>query len=117
MNEEQLNQRLKTLDIDSREDTLWSLVGQFYSRQMQSTVIFTWTMGLVILALCAAMAVLFFHAEQIRWQIVYAVLFVVFMEWLSIIKIFAWLMIHRNNIKREIKRLELRIAELAAARK
>jgi hypothetical protein len=28
------------------------------------------------------------------------------------IKVFAWQMIHRNNIKREIKRLELRIVEL-----
>ncbi|MBN2578593.1 MAG: hypothetical protein JXB10_06335 [Pirellulales bacterium] len=36
---------------------------------------------------------------------------------LGIIKVFTWLMIHRNDIKREIKRLELRIAELAAAGK
>jgi hypothetical protein len=28
-------------------------------------------------------------------------------------KIFAWQMLARNSIKREIKRLELRIAELA----
>jgi len=27
-------------------------------------------------------------------------------------KIFAWQMLHRNSIKREIKRLELRIAEM-----
>jgi hypothetical protein len=32
---------------------------------------------------------------------------------MAIMKIFAWQMIHRNSIKREIKRLELRIAELS----
>ena len=34
-------------------------------------------------------------------------------SWIGSMKIFAWEMIHRNSIRREIKRLELRIAELS----
>jgi hypothetical protein len=117
MNEEQLKRVTEALYDDSREDTVWAMVSQFYSRQMRSTAILLWVAFLIILAICVVLAVLFFNAEQMRWQIVYAALFVVVAGWLSMIKVFAWLMIHRNGIKREIKRLELRIAELAAAQK
>ena len=30
-------------------------------------------------------------------------------------KVFAWQMIHKNSVKREINRMELRIAELAGS--
>jgi hypothetical protein len=117
MNEEQLKKAIETLYDDSREDSLWTIITGFYSRQMRSTTVILWTLALVFFAISVVFAVLFFHAEQIRWQIAYAALFIVIMEWVSFVKVFAWLLVHRNGIKREIKRLELRIAELAAARK
>jgi hypothetical protein len=43
----------------------------------------------------------------------YAGLFICFVQLLGLMKIFAWQMIHRNRITREIKRLEIRVAELA----
>jgi hypothetical protein len=117
MNEEQFKKAMEALYDDSREDTVWAMIGQFYSRQMRSTTILLWAFALVFFAISVVFVVLFFYAEQLQWQIAYAALFVVTMEWLSFIKVLAWLMIHRNGIKREIKRLELRIAELAAAEK
>ncbi len=38
---------------------------------------------------------------------------VVCVQGISLMKTFAWEVIHRNSIKREIKRLELRIVEMA----
>ena len=45
----------------------------------------------------------------------YAVIFGLFVEGIALMKIFAWQMLARNSVKREIKRLELRIAELNEA--
>jgi len=42
----------------------------------------------------------------------YAAGFVCFVHGISLIKIFAWQIIHRNGLRREIKRLEIRIAVL-----
>jgi uncharacterized membrane protein YciS (DUF1049 family) len=43
----------------------------------------------------------------------YAAFFVCLVLIAYLIKVFAWIMVSRNSIKRELKRLELRIAELA----
>lgn len=45
----------------------------------------------------------------------FATIFLVCAHWVDLMKIFAWQVIHRNGIKREIKRLELKIAELSQA--
>ena len=54
-------------------------------------------------------------AKQTKHQIMYAVIFGLFVEGIALMKIFAWQMLARNSVKREIKRLELRIAELNEA--
>ncbi len=60
-------------------------------------------------------AVKFFAADQTKSQIMYAAIFIVACQFAGRMKVFAWQMIHRNNIKREIKRLELSIATLVAS--
>lgn len=45
-------------------------------------------------------------------QIMYAAIFTCCFQDIGLMKIFAWEMIHRPSITREIKWLELRIAEL-----
>jgi hypothetical protein len=57
----------------------------------------------------------FFAVEQTKSQIMYAAIFVCGCQFIALMKIFAWQLIHRNGLKREIKRLELRIAELSEA--
>ncbi len=118
MNDEQIR---KIIDgpqdyDDSKEDTLRSMLSDFYNRKMLSTVIFIWVWGLVVVAGATYCAIRFFDAEQTRSQIMYAALFVCCVEFLALTKIFAWQLIHRNGILREIKRLELRIAELSGGR-
>ena len=99
----------------SKEDSLRSMISEFYSRRMRSIAILLWVMGLVLMAVAIIVAVLFFQAGAVKHQILYATIFLWCMSWFTMVKIFAWQTIYRNSIKREIKRLELRVAELAAA--
>ena len=101
-----------TYDV-SRENTLWSMVGDFYNRKMLSMVILVWGMGVTFMGVAIFGGVKFFGTGEIRYQIMYAVIFLTCIQWVGLLKIFAWQLIHRNSVKREIKRLELSIAEMS----
>ena len=64
-------------------------------------------MGLAIFS-----GIKFFDADQLKDQLMYAVIFICSIQFICLMKIFAWQMIHRNGIKREIKRLEMKITQL-----
>jgi hypothetical protein len=98
--------------LDARETTVRTMLGDFYNRKMLATAVFVWVWALAVVAGATFCAVRFFNTDETRYQIMFAALFVVCVQFLSITKIFAWQIIHRNGILREIKRLELRIAEL-----
>lgn len=97
----------------SREETLRGMLKGFYNTRMRSIVILVWSFALVFIAGAVISAVKFFEAEETKSLILFATIFLVCAHWVDLMKIFAWQMIHKNNIKREIKRLELRIAELS----
>jgi hypothetical protein len=97
---------------DPKEDSLWSMATDFYNRKMLPVIILVWAYALVFIAITVFSAVKFFRVETFKNQIMYAAIFICCIQFVSLIKIFAWQMIHRNGIKREIKKLELRIAEL-----
>jgi len=97
----------------SREDSIRAMIGDFYSRRMLSTVVFIWIWGVIFMVGAIYSAVRFFDVEEVKSQILYAAVFISLLNLLGLVKIFAWQIIHRNGIKREIKRLEIRLAELA----
>ena len=97
----------------SREDSIRTMIGDFYNRRMLSTAVFIWIWGVIFMAGAIYSAVRFFGAEEVKSQILYATIFICLLNFVGILKVFAWQIIHRNGIKREIKRLEIRIAELA----
>lgn len=112
MNEKQIQKIITDTYEESKEDTLRGMIGDFYNRKNSSSIALVWVFAIIIILLSVYCGTAFFKAEDTRMQIMYATIFIVLMESLNIIKIFAWLIVHRNGIKREIKRLELRIAEL-----
>ncbi len=113
MNEE-IKKIVEDMQDDSRNEGFMSMLGDFYNRKTLSVVIFAWVWGIVFIIGAIYSGVKFFDSGDSKYQIMYASLFITFMIFLSIIKVFAWELMSRNNIKREIKRLELRIAELTA---
>lgn len=98
---------------DSREDSIRSMIGDFYSRRMLSTAVTVWVMGGVFLVGAIYIASLFFATDEVQLQIMYAAIFICLLNLIGLLKIFSWQIVHRNGIKREIKRLEIRVAELA----
>jgi hypothetical protein len=100
---------------EARGDSIASMLSDFYNRKMLSIAILVWAWALVFIAGAVGSAIMFFASDQTRDQIMYSALFVCLVLFVGFMKVFAWLMIARNGIKREVKRLELRIAELAQA--
>jgi len=112
MNEEQIKRVIENAYDESKEDTIWSMVKDFYNKKMLSFVIFLWGWAVIFIAGAVYCGIKFFEVEQTKSQIMYAAIFVCLIQYMAMIKIFAWQMIHRNNITRKMKRLEFRIAEL-----
>ena len=112
MNEEQIKKIIDDTYDESKEDTLWSMGRDFYSRKMLSTAILVWACGIIFFAGAAYSGIQFLRTDQTKLQIMYAAIFICCIHGIGWIKSFAWVMMQRHGILREIKRLELRIAEL-----
>jgi len=112
MNEEEIKKMLEDNYDESRENTLRSMLKAFYNRKMLSIVILVWIWAIIFLAGAVYSGFQFFNTDQTQYQIMFATIFIFCCQGVGQMKSFAWLMIHRNSITREIKRLELRIAEL-----
>jgi ABC-type spermidine/putrescine transport system permease subunit I len=113
MSNEQIRKIIEDSYEESKEEGLRSIVRDFYSRKLLSSAILAWIVAIVFIGLAVYSAVHFFQTDQTRWQIVYAVLFIVGIHEFDVIRVFAWQMVHRHGLRRDIKRLELRVAELS----
>jgi hypothetical protein len=113
MDEELIKKMIEDTYDDSREDGVLWMARDFYSKKMASLAIMVWAFAIVCLAGAVYCGFQFFNTEQTKYQILYAIIFGLFVEGIALMKIFAWQMLARNSVKREIKRLELRIAELS----
>lgn len=115
MNDEQIKRMAEGAKIsdDSKDDTLCSMLRDFYNRKMFSIVVLVWIWAIIFIGGAVYSGIRFFNTDQPRDQIMYAVIFICCFQGIGLIKIFAWQIIHRNAIKRHITQLELRIAELS----
>ena len=102
----------KKVTEDTKEDSIWSMARDFYNMKNLLFIIIVWAMGIIIIAGAIWSAIEFFKTEDIRLMVMYAVIFICFITWMNTIKLFSWMMIHRNGLKREIRRLGDRINEL-----
>ena len=112
MNEEQIKKIIEDTYDDSKEDTLLSMVGQLYSRKMFPSFIIHFLYSLPFMAGAVFCGIMFFRTGRTQFQIMYAAIFVCCIQFCIFSKAKYWQMLHKNNVSREIKRLELRIVEL-----
>jgi uncharacterized membrane protein len=117
MDDKQIQKMFDDTYEDSKTDTLRSMLKEFYNRRMLTIVVIVWVSAVVLIVAMVLCGMRFFATESVKSQIMYAAVFVCLFTWLADMKIFAWLMMHRNSIKREIKRLELRVAEYGSSAK
>ena len=97
------------------DDSLWQMVIEFYNKRMLAIVIADWVYAIVFIGLAIFSGIRFFGAEDTQSQIMYAAIFLCCIQFIALMKIFAWQMIHRNGIKRDIRALRADIAELSRA--
>ncbi len=97
---------------DDEPGLMLSMISEFYSRRMFAVAALTWAWALLFIAVGVFVAVMFFYSTATQDHVMYATIFVTSMLFLVNVKIAAGQMLHRHGVKREIKRLELRIAEL-----
>jgi hypothetical protein len=112
MNNEQIKKKIEDTYDDSKEDTLRSMISDFYSRKMWSIALLLWAFAIIFFAGAVYSGIQFYKTDQTKLQIMYAAVFILCVGGIGWLKIFGWQMLNKNSIKREIKRLELRIAEL-----
>ncbi len=97
---------------ESKEDTYFSMIRDFFSKKMLWFTINFYAWSISFMAAAIISAILFFKTDDTQYQIMYAAIFICCSLSVGFCKAIAFVMVTRHNIKREIKRLELRIAEL-----
>ena len=100
----------KGIKDDSAGCPICSMMHDFYNRKMLQVVVLVWFWAVLFIAGAVYSGVRFFKTEQTRDQIMFAALFVCCWQGIAMIKVFAWLMIHRNALERQIKQIELKSA-------
>jgi len=113
MSDEQVRKIIEDSYDDSKEDTLRAIGRDFYSRRFRSAAVLSWVWSLIFIALAAYSAMQFFRANGTQEQIMYAVLFILGAHGVGLMKILAWQMLFRYGLRRDLKRLELSVAELS----
>jgi hypothetical protein len=115
MNDEQIKKIIDSPEEydDTKEESYIAWARFWFKSSQQWTIILVFAHFFFFLGLAVISGILFLVSETTKYQIMYAAFFVCLVLIAYLIKVFAWIMVSRNSIKREIKRLELRIAELS----
>jgi len=95
-----------------REGTYFSFFSDFYTRNNRVVILWVWGNALFFLALLVVSAILFFQTNNTQYHILYAALFICSVQVLILTKIVYYLAVIRNRTLRDIKRLELCMAEM-----
>lgn len=117
MNREELKKIIDSPESydETRAETVYAWFRDCYSRRMRWVMVCVYVQYSILLVPLVYSAIAFFRTDQVRSQILYATIFLFCNLWIGFVSVFAWVMMQRPSISREIKRLELRIAELTEA--
>ncbi len=96
------------------EPSMLDMVIDIYRGRHRWLVLLTTFWALVFFVLGILSAVKFFTTEEPRDMLLWAIGFIFCMSAVSMLKVWFWMELNKNAITREIKRLELQIARLAA---
>ena len=115
MNDEQIKKIIDSPEEydDTKEESYIAWARFWFKSSQQWAIILVFAHFFFFLGLAIISGILFLVSQTTKYQIMYAAFFVCLFLIAYLIKVFAWIMVSRNSIKRELKRLELRIAALA----
>ena len=105
MRETPENIRVSPLFDDPRDYSLVTMFKDFFHPNMGAVIAIVYFYGLVFLALLIYSGIKFFTVAATRDQILYAGIFLGSLHVVALMKIFAWQTMHRNHLKRDIRKL------------
>ncbi len=97
---------------ESIGDDYFSMIRDAFSKDLRWAWISLWAWFFIFLAPIIISAILFFMTDQVQYQIMFAAIFVCCWSAIGCLKIYFLIILQKHRTSREIKRLELRIAEL-----
>ena len=114
MDKKQMNQLLsQPLDAERiREGTYVSLITDFYTRNNSAVIWWVWGNALFFLGVMIVSAILFFLTSSTQFHVLYGVLFLTGVQVIVLTKMVYFLAVLRNRTIRDLKRLELGMAEM-----
>ena len=105
-------EQLDELVAQSQPGLIELLLGAFRGQSILMNIMFM-VPGLVFTVLAVLSIFWFFDAQTVRDQIMFATIFMTCNAIVMTMKIWFWMVMNRNATTREIKRLEIQVAELA----
>jgi putative Mn2+ efflux pump MntP len=102
------------LDRLGADPTLHQLVLGTFQGRLRWFNIAGWVAGVVLFAVGCVLAWQFLQAEDVRDMLRWGAASAFAFSGLSLIKVWFWMELQKNDIVREVKRLELQVASLAA---
>ncbi len=99
---------------DMNDATLRQLIGDMFKGKLRWTTFMVWIYVIVFTVLMVVSAIMFFatDAADTKGLILWASAFITCGLFTAMLKMWFWMAMNRNMLAREVKRLELRIAEL-----
>jgi hypothetical protein len=98
-----------------REPSFREMIASTFRGRNRWMTILVWVYLWVFTGLAVFAAVQFFRIDGLADKLMYATIFLMLCLFAGMMKMWYWMLMNRNALAREIKRLELRIAELQAA--
>ena len=114
--DDKIREALEETGIESPEfgddDSLRSLISDAYSGRLRWIAAWMTLWQLVFFGVWIWSGFRFFDASGVEDKLLWATVFLTAGMMVSMIKMMHWMMINRNRILREVKRLELEVARL-----
>ena len=102
---------------DMNDVTVRQLIGDMFKGKLRWTTFLVWIYVIAFTVLMVITAVMFFatDAGDTKGLIMWAGAFITCGLFVGMLKMWFWMAMNRNMLAREVKRLEIRIAELQAS--
>ncbi len=100
-----------------REESIRQMMVQTFRSKLRWMVVFLWVEAVAVCVAAVWSAVGLYRAREMKEVVVYATALVISTIFFVLVKVVGWQWMSKYSLMREIKRLELQIAELGKERR
>lgn len=114
MNQKKIKQIIESpLEFDdSKDDSYGTMIREAFSKQMRWLMIMLYGYFFIFLVPLIFSGIKFYYAYQPKSMIFYATIFILSWVSIGILKLYALIILQKHSLRREVKKLELSVAQL-----